>query len=199
MKFLNHTSILLVALSMSSAHAAGMEGMQDMPGMPGMMKDSTKASKDQIHKGKGTIESIDRNKRAIILNHQPIKSMGWPAMTMAFSVKEGVSLDKLAPGQTVDFEFVRAPDGRYSITRMVQAETAKSGKQRSENSPERMMGGMMGMMDACSSMMQGEMMGQMTPQLSSRSEKLQPQIQTEAMQKMDEVAAKHVAQIKENK
>jgi Cu/Ag efflux protein CusF len=157
MKFLNHAPVLLmcIALSVSPAYAAGMEGMQEMPGI---MKDTTKATNDQVHKGKGTIENIDRNKRAITLNHQPIKSMGWSAMTMTFSVKDDASIGKLTPGQTVDFEFVRAPDGQYSITRIATAAAAKPDKQRSENSHEQMMGGMMAkmgpMMDTCTRMME---------------------------------------------
>ena len=193
---------MCIALSVSPAYAAGMEGMQDMPGM---MKDTTKATNDQVHKGKGTIENIDRNKHVITLNHQAIKSMGWLAMTMTFSVKDDASIGKLAPGQTVDFEFVRTPDGQYSITRITPAAAAKPDKQRSDNPHQQMMGGMegmMGMMDmmgTCDRMMQGGMMGQMMPQLPAGNEKLQLQMQAEMMQKMGEVAAKYAAQIKEQK
>lgn len=145
MKFLNYTTVLLmyVALSVSPAYAAGMEGMQDMPGM---MKDTTRATNDQLHKGKGTIESIDRNQRAITINHQPIKSIGWSAMTMAFSVKDEAALTDLAPGQMVDFELVLASNGRYLITRITPAKPDKQEKPRMQDMRGHMMEGMMGHM-----------------------------------------------------
>ncbi len=39
------------------------------------------------------------------LAHEPIKSMNWPAMTMAFKAKDKAMLEKVKPGAKVDLRF----------------------------------------------------------------------------------------------
>ena len=60
-----------------------------------------------MHKGTGVVTSIDRAGGKVTLKHDPIKSLNWPAMTMAFGVKDKAMLDKLAKDKKVEFEFVQ--------------------------------------------------------------------------------------------
>jgi Cu(I)/Ag(I) efflux system protein CusF len=67
------------------------------------------------HQATGVVKSVDRAKSAVMLAHDPVKSLNWPAMTMGFTVKEKSLLDKLQPGRKIQFEFVQ--QGRnYIIT-----------------------------------------------------------------------------------
>jgi Cu(I)/Ag(I) efflux system membrane fusion protein len=49
------------------------------------------------------------------LEHEPIDELGWPAMTMNFSVDPAVSLDSLAAGQSIHFSMVETEKNRWVI------------------------------------------------------------------------------------
>jgi Cu(I)/Ag(I) efflux system membrane fusion protein len=72
------------------------------------------------HRGEGKVESIDKDE--ITLSHGPIPSMQWPAMTMGFKVPAGGLPKNLAVGDTVGFEFRKASDGAFEITRISKSE-----------------------------------------------------------------------------
>ncbi|MDE2311003.1 MAG: copper-binding protein, partial [Betaproteobacteria bacterium] len=56
------------------------------------------------HQGTGKVVSVDRAKLRIKLAHEPIKSLGWSAMMMDFSVAKASLLDGLKAGDAVRFE-----------------------------------------------------------------------------------------------
>jgi Cu(I)/Ag(I) efflux system periplasmic protein CusF len=89
-------SLLLAAAPMAFAQMKGMD-MKDMP-----MKMEKKAG---THKATGVVTKVDKNK--VTIKHEPVASMNWPAMTMAFTVKDKALMGKLKNGQKVDFEFVQ--------------------------------------------------------------------------------------------
>lgn len=72
-------------------------------------------SKAEAHHGVGTVKSVDPAKGSITLMHEPVESMGWPAMTMAFNVKDKALLKKATPGKQVKFDFIQQGN-RYVIT-----------------------------------------------------------------------------------
>lgn len=65
---------------------------------------------DMPIKGRGVISSLMVDHGMITLQHEAIESLGWPAMTMDFSTQEGVSLEGLAVGDTVEFELQKSAD-----------------------------------------------------------------------------------------
>ena len=68
-----------------------------------------------VHKATGVVTNVDRAGGKVTLKHDPVKSLNWPAMSMAFDVKDKAMLDKLAKDKKVEFEFVQ--QGRqYVIT-----------------------------------------------------------------------------------
>ena len=72
------------------------------------------------HKGRGKVKEIDARAGRVELDHEPIASMQWPAMSMGFIVEDKAQLAKLKKGDAVQFE-VRAkpdPDGSYVISRI---------------------------------------------------------------------------------
>lgn len=84
-----------------SAHA------QDMK-MEGKGKMDMSSKSDQAtHNAVGVVKAVDQAKGTVTFVHEPVKSMNWPSMTMAFQVKDKAMLDKLPPGKKVSFEFVQ--------------------------------------------------------------------------------------------
>lgn len=55
----------------------------------------------------GVVKKVDSAKSTVTLDHEPIKSMNWSAMTMNFPFKDRKLLDKLQTGKKVEFEFVQ--------------------------------------------------------------------------------------------
>lgn len=101
----------IAALSIAAAPAAiaqsGMKGMEmkDMP-MKGMdMKMDTKDAKGTVHKATGVVTRVEKDK--VTIKHEPVQSLNWPTMTMAFTVKDKAMLDKVAKDKKVEFEFVQ--------------------------------------------------------------------------------------------
>jgi Cu/Ag efflux protein CusF len=63
----------------------------------------------------GTVNSVDPAQHKINVSHQPIPSLGWPAMTMEFSVAPSVSLNSIKPGSRVNFSLEKGKDGMYQV------------------------------------------------------------------------------------
>lgn len=73
----------------------------------GLAAVSVRAQTAAAHEATGIVKSVDPAKNAVVLAHDPVKSLKWPAMTMPFTVKDRALLDKLQPGKKVHFEFVQ--------------------------------------------------------------------------------------------
>jgi Cu(I)/Ag(I) efflux system protein CusF len=73
------------------------------------------AAQGQTHKGVGVVKSVDAKKPGVTLAHEPIASLGWPAMTMGFGVKDKALLEKMQPGKKIEFEMVQQGSS-YIIT-----------------------------------------------------------------------------------
>lgn len=73
---------------------------------------------EQVHRGQGTVNSVDAKAGSVKLAHGAIPSLNWPAMTMDFRVRDKTSLAALKPGQKVEFELVEEKKGSYVISRI---------------------------------------------------------------------------------
>ena len=95
-------ALVLSAALLASPAFAQMQGM-DMKGM------DMKADKQDgtTHKAKGVVTRVDSGKGTVTIKHEPVASLSWPSMTMAFKVKDKAMLEKLKKDQKVDFEFVQ--------------------------------------------------------------------------------------------
>ena len=70
---------------------------------------------ETIHKATGTVTRVDASKHSVTIAHEPVPSMKWPSMRMAFKVDDKGLLERLAKDRKVEFEFVQR--GRdYVIT-----------------------------------------------------------------------------------
>jgi Cu(I)/Ag(I) efflux system membrane fusion protein len=68
------------------------------------------------HQAEGSVDSIDLQAGTLSLNHGPVASLKWPAMTMEFKAANAALLAGLKPGQAVSFEFVERQPGEYVVT-----------------------------------------------------------------------------------
>ena len=101
---------LAVALSMSVAGALAQAGMKGMD-----MDAKTAASAAATHKASATVTKVDREAGTVTLAHGPIPSLKWPAMTMAFKVRDRQLFDKLTVGSKVEVDLMK--DGKdYAVT-----------------------------------------------------------------------------------
>ena len=64
-------------------------------------------TKTDTNKGVGVVEAVDQAKGIVTLSHEPIASLGWPAMTMDFAVEDKALFSKLVVGKKVQFQFVK--------------------------------------------------------------------------------------------
>lgn len=116
------TISLILALSASAgafAQSGNMQGMKDkdmhcmdmknmdMEKCRNMMGGSDKASKDAAHETSGVVKKVDPKKGMVMLAHEPVASLNWPAMTMGFQVKESALLEKMTVGKNVEVTFVK--------------------------------------------------------------------------------------------
>ena len=97
------TALFALALS-TTVNAQGMKGM-DMKDMD--MKSEKKDAKAAVHKATGMVRKVDAAKGKVTIAHEPVQSMNWPSMSMAFTVKDKKLLEKLAVDKKVNFEFVQ--------------------------------------------------------------------------------------------
>ena len=68
------------------------------------------------HKAQGKVEEVDRKAGTVTINHAPVQSLKWPAMTMEFKVANDGLLGAMKVGAAVSFEFVERGKGEWVIT-----------------------------------------------------------------------------------
>jgi Cu(I)/Ag(I) efflux system membrane fusion protein len=71
------------------------------------------------HHGRGRVEKIDPD--SITLSHEPIPTLQWGPMTMAFKLPAGGLPRDIAVGNQVTFEIRQTPEGDYQITSITPA------------------------------------------------------------------------------
>ena len=100
-------AFLLAAALMTGAapvHAGEMKGMEMKGDMKGM--DMSKGEKPKgIHKAVGVVRKVDAKAGTVTLEHEPVKSLNWPAMSMTFQVKDKALIEKFAANRKVEVEF----------------------------------------------------------------------------------------------
>jgi RND family efflux transporter MFP subunit len=76
------------------------------------------------HKAEAVIEALDAKAGTVTLQHGPVPSLKWSAMTMKFKAANAALLGGLKGGQRVDVEFVERGPGDYVLTSIVPAAPA---------------------------------------------------------------------------
>jgi Cu(I)/Ag(I) efflux system membrane fusion protein len=66
-------------------------------------------------RGEGTVTAVMVERRALTIDHAPIKALGWPSMTMDFNLTENANLTGVKVGSRLQFDMVQDKDGAYRI------------------------------------------------------------------------------------
>jgi Cu(I)/Ag(I) efflux system membrane fusion protein len=84
------------------------------------------AEKKQVtHSATGRLEDVDSKTGELLIAHEPVKSLNWPAMTMGFVAANDAVAKGLKPGAQIHFEFVERKPGEWVVTKMERMETKK--------------------------------------------------------------------------
>ena len=81
------------------------------------MKDMDMKTHDAATEAVGVVKQVDQAKGIVVIAHEPIKSLGWSAMTMDFIVENKSLFDKLKQGKRINFEFVSRGED-YVLTKV---------------------------------------------------------------------------------
>lgn len=106
---MKHTAIIAICALLFSIQSCAAE-----MNMSGMQHDSA-AVVGATAEANGVVKSLDAAKGVVTITHEPIKSLGWSAMTMDFTVKDKALFKKLATGKKVHFMFKEEGES-YLIT-----------------------------------------------------------------------------------
>jgi len=69
------------------------------------------------HQAQGILETINSD-GTVSITHEPIASLGWPAMTMDFALANSALAAGIQPGSTVIFEIIERKAGEWVITQL---------------------------------------------------------------------------------
>lgn len=64
-----------------------------------------KEAKARKHIAEGTVKRADAKAGTVTLDHGPVKSMNWSAMSVTFQLNDKALMDNLAQGKKVEVEF----------------------------------------------------------------------------------------------
>ena len=76
-------------------------------------------------RGRGMVRSVDANAGRVTLSHDSVAAMDWPAMTMAFPVKDRSLLRGRKAGERVTFAFQRPQQGQTPVIEMITPEAGQ--------------------------------------------------------------------------
>ena len=77
------------------------------------------------HQAEGTLDAVDNKGGRVTITHDPIKTLGWPGMTMDFPLANSALVQGIKPGTAIIFEFVERKPGEWVITKL-QAKSVKT-------------------------------------------------------------------------
>lgn len=77
------------------------------------------AGKVQVaHSARGRLDDVDAKTGMLVISHEPIPSLNWPAMTMEFVAAKEAVAKAAKPGTPIAFEFVERKPGEWVVTKI---------------------------------------------------------------------------------
>ncbi len=102
----------LLLISLLPAATPTMAQGNDMKGMKGMdMPAQTSTAPKATHLAHGIVKAIDLKGGQVTIAHAPVNTLNWPAMTMAFLIKDKALFSKLSVGKEIQFEITPMGQG----------------------------------------------------------------------------------------
>jgi Cu(I)/Ag(I) efflux system periplasmic protein CusF len=102
---MNRLHLALVAIAVTSVAACAPDDSASTPpaAIPPAAMPAATAPAPAENRGVGVVQAIDTANATVTIAHEPIATLGWPAMTMAFKVAPPDVLDGVSPGQRIEF------------------------------------------------------------------------------------------------
>jgi Cu(I)/Ag(I) efflux system membrane fusion protein len=129
----SEASLSGVLARLSQQDKAMGKGMDEMNEMPMEKTMDKPMAAEKMPKGRGEVVDVDAKTGHVTLNHQPIKELGWPSMTMGFKVKDSKQLSNIKVGDEVEFDLkADVPDkpdmpAQYMIDRVEKSAPMNDG------------------------------------------------------------------------
>jgi len=79
------------------------------------------------HQAEGKLDAVDSKAGRVTVTHGPIKTLGWPGMTMDFALANPSLVSSIKIGSAITFELVERKPGKWVITKLAAKPTAPSG------------------------------------------------------------------------
>ena len=95
----------LVTLAGCGGEEATKSGTPDNAATTGA---ASAANGGETHSATGTVDSVSGSE--VTISHDPVKTLGWPAMTMGFTAPDAALLNGIKPGDRVSFVFSKTDD-----------------------------------------------------------------------------------------
>lgn len=114
---MKHTSALALSLSLGltlSAPLAALAGGDHGSHSGHAMSKSVAGSNTPVA---GEVKKVDKDAGKITIRHGELKDLGMPAMTMVFQVKDRAMLERVNPGDQVNFVADKV-DGKLTVTQL---------------------------------------------------------------------------------
>ena len=117
-----------VAIAFGGASAFAMPAGHKMDHPMDMSKDAPMNHADTcgMPMAEGVINALDVARSKVKIAHEPIASIGWPAMNMEFAVLKPVDLAAFDQGDEVHFLLAPQKDKSYRVAAMCAADAEKS-------------------------------------------------------------------------
>jgi len=100
---------------------ATLSGMNEAsPSQPPLVRggaETPAAQKSVGHQGQGVLDSINED-GTVSITHEAIKSLGWPGMTMDFTLANSALTTGIKPGSKISFEIVERKPDEWVITKI---------------------------------------------------------------------------------
>jgi Cu(I)/Ag(I) efflux system membrane fusion protein len=117
-------NFLIDAESNLKAALGGMGQLQEKPPaqliVPSVTNKQAAAKQPKSaagHQAQGKLEAINAD-GTVSITHEPIKSLGWPGMTMDFALANTSLIQGVKPGSTINFELVERKPDEWVITKL---------------------------------------------------------------------------------
>ncbi len=80
------------------------------------------ATASNLVQATGSVISVDAEKHTIKVKHDPIKSLGWPVMTMLFTADSSVDLSSIQAGDSIAFTLKPVGKDDYTLTALKKSQ-----------------------------------------------------------------------------
>ncbi|EPF18406.1 Cation efflux system protein CusF precursor [Cedecea davisae] len=107
----------IALLSGASFPAFSAESSHDMAGMPdmqGMSMPAKAAPAATVYHTEGVVKKLTAD--TVSIAHHPVAGLGWPAMTMTFSLPKDGSVPALSVGEKISFTFAQHEQGYQLVS-----------------------------------------------------------------------------------